>query len=80
MNPQYYQVGPGFAAFVVTFFLALSLWLLYRSFSKKLRRQRLEEQRRTVVLPPPPSGDAKESGVEDGDSGGDVVTREGGDS
>ena len=77
MSPQYYQVGPGFAAFVVTFFLALSLWLLYRSFSKKLRRQRLEEQRRTVILPPPP--DAK-SGVENGDSGGEVVTGESGDS
>ena len=76
MSPQYYQVGPGFAAFVVTLFLAISLWLLYRSFSKKLRRQRLEEQRRTVVLPPAP--DAK-SGVEDRDSGGDVVTGESGD-
>ncbi|MFO7244127.1 MAG: hypothetical protein DIU73_004525 [Actinomycetes bacterium] len=45
MNSQYYEIGPGFGAFVVTFALALTIWLLYRSFSKKLRRQRLEERR-----------------------------------
>lgn len=85
MNPEYYQVGPGFAAFVVTFFLALCLWLLYRSFSKKLRRQRLEQQRRTGVpgsavasgragQTPAPS-----SGVEEDDGGRDEVANESGD-
>lgn len=45
MNPEYYEVGPGFGAFVVTFALALTIWLLYRSFSKKLRKQKLEQKR-----------------------------------
>lgn len=46
MNPEYYEVGPGFLGFVVSFALAMALWLLYRSFSKKLRRQKLEERNR----------------------------------
>lgn len=46
MSPEYYEVGPGFLGFVVSFALALALWLLYRSFSKKLRRQKVEERQR----------------------------------
>lgn len=45
MNSQYYEIGPGFGAFVVTFVLALTIWLLYRSFSSKLRKQKLEQKR-----------------------------------
>jgi hypothetical protein len=46
MSPEYYEVGPGFLGFVVSFALAMALWLLYRSFSKKLRRQKVEERNR----------------------------------
>lgn len=77
MNPDYYTVGPGFAAFVVTFLLAVSLWLLYRSFSKKVRKQKLEQQRREELASGRP---AKASRVEDRDGGGDVVADESGDS
>ena len=45
MSPEYYEVGPGFPAFVVSFALAVTIWLIYRSMSKKLRRQKLEERR-----------------------------------
>jgi hypothetical protein len=70
VSPEYYTVGPGFAAFVVTFLLAVSLWLLYRSFSKKVRKQRLEQQRR--------EGLASEQGsrVEESDGGRDEVAGE----
>ena len=43
------EVGPGFLAFVVFFFLAVALWLLMRSMFTRVRRmnlaQRAQEQR-----------------------------------
>jgi membrane protein implicated in regulation of membrane protease activity len=71
VSPEYYTVGPGFAAFLVTFLLAVSLWLLYRSFSKKVRKQRLEQQRRDDLAA------GKPSRVEKNDGGRDEVTGEG---
>lgn len=44
MSPEYYEVGPGFLGFVVSFALALALWLLYRSMTKKVRRQKAQER------------------------------------
>jgi hypothetical protein len=70
VSSEYYTVGPGFAAFVVTFLLALSLWFLYRSFSKKLRKQRMEQQRREGLPGQKPSR------VEENDRGGHEVTGE----
>lgn len=50
MNPGgpgslYSQIGPGWAAFVMIFFLALALWLLLRSMSGHLRKVRYQQQR-----------------------------------
>lgn len=87
MNPQYYQVGPGFGAFVVTFALAMVIWMLYRSFSKKLRKQKLEQRRLDELAAQEAAaksgktiGKRPASGrVEDRDGGGDVVAGESGD-
>lgn len=64
MNSEYYEVGPGFAAFVVAFFMAVAIWLIYRSMSKKLRRQKLEERR---LQEEAQAKRAKSDGVVDGD-------------
>ncbi|WP_288799083.1 hypothetical protein ACF3NS_07785 [Arsenicicoccus cauae] len=42
-NDLYNQIGPGFAAFVVIFLLALAIWLLARSMNGHLRRVRYRE-------------------------------------
>ena len=42
-NDLYNQIGPGFAAFVVVFLLALAIWLLGRSMNGHLRRVRYRE-------------------------------------
>lgn len=42
-NDLYNQIGPGFAAFVVVFLLALAIWLLVRSMNGHLRRVRYRE-------------------------------------
>lgn len=41
---QSYSIGPGFAAFVVFFFIAVALWLLMRNMSGRLRRMSYEER------------------------------------
>lgn len=80
MSPEYYTVGPGFAAFVVTFLLALSLWFLYRSFSKKLRKQRMEQRRREDAAANPTQASGGRSRVEKNDRGSDKVAGESRDS
>lgn len=42
-NELYSQIGPGFAAFVVIFLLALAVWLLARSMNSHLRGVRYAE-------------------------------------
>ena len=42
-NDLYNEIGPGFAAFVVVFLLALAIWLLVRSMNGHLRRVRYRE-------------------------------------
>lgn len=73
------EVGPGFLAFVVFFFLAIALWLLMRNMFTRVRRmslaERAEEKRRQEMdrdrQPGPtptddrPAGE-KDSGVGDG--------------
>lgn len=70
MDPKYYEIGPGFGAFLATFLLAVAVIVIYRSMSRHLRKVRLEAQR----------SQSRASGPEDGDSGGDVVAHEAGDS
>ena len=79
-NPNYYDIGPGWAAFVATFALTIVVILLFRSLNKHLRKVRLEAANRAQAaaidpLRRPASG----LSVEDRDGGGDVVTRETGD-
>ncbi|MCH8612158.1 hypothetical protein [Arsenicicoccus dermatophilus] len=54
-NDIYNQIGPGFAAFVVVFALALAVWFLGRSMTKHLRTVRyaeaLEQQREQEAAP-----------------------------
>lgn len=79
MDPNYYEIGPGWAAFVATFALAFAVILLGRSLTKHLRKVRLEAANRvdaaSSVAERPSSG----LSVEDRDGGGDVVAREPGD-
>jgi len=77
-NPDYYAIGPGWAAFVATFALALAVIFLARSLNKHLRKVRLEAASSVQAAAPaarPESG----LSVEDRDGGGDVVARETGD-
>ncbi len=41
MDSNFYDIGPGFGAFVATFVLAVTVILIYRSMSKHLRKVRL---------------------------------------
>ena len=78
MSPNYYDIGPGWAAFVATFSLTVVVILLFRSLNKHLRKVRLEAAKNAEAAADaarPASG----SGVEDRDGGGDVVAREAGD-
>ena len=74
MDPKYYQIGPGFGAFLATFAIALAIIVIYRSLTKHLRKVRRDAEAAQ-------GQQAKESGpaAEDGDGGGDVVTGEPGD-
>lgn len=71
------EVGPGFLAFVVFFFLAIALWLLMRSMFTRVRRmnlaQRAQEQREQEAArdgrAPPPAGAADERPVGEPGSG-----------
>jgi len=79
MDPNYYDIGPGWAAFVATFALALAVIVLARSLTKHLRKLRLEAANRVGAadsIPEPPTSGLS---VEDRDGGGDVVARETGD-
>lgn len=67
MDPNYYEIGPGFAGFVVAFVMAVAVIIIYRSMSKHLRKVRMDEQQ---------AARERGSGAEDGDRGGDVVADE----
>ena len=62
------EVGPGFLAFVVFFFLAAALWLLMRNMFARMRRmnlaERAREQREAQAAEDAES--SKDSGVGDG--------------
>ncbi|NYI42302.1 hypothetical protein BKA03_002421 [Demequina lutea] len=75
MSPNYYDIGPGWPAFVATFALALAVILLSRSLNKHLRKVRFEAANRAQASA---SAARPASGVnaEDRDGGGDVVARE----
>lgn len=79
MSPNYYDIGPGWAAFVATFALTLAVIVLFRSLNKHLRKVRLKAasalQADASLQAHPASG----LSVEDRDGGGDVVAREAGD-
>ena len=79
MDPNYYEIGPGWAAFVATFALALAVILLARSLTKHLRKVRLEAANRQGTAASVAERPASGLGVEDRDGGGDVVARETGD-
>ncbi len=69
-DPNFYQVGPGFWGFLATFVMALAVIVIYRSLTKHLRKIRRDEERAQEERR------RKNSGSEDGDRGGDVVTGE----
>lgn len=77
MDPNYYDIGPGWAAFVATFALTIAVIVLFRSLNKHLRKVRLEAAARVETAKP--SGPTSGLSVEDRDGGGDVVAREAGD-
>lgn len=76
MDPNYYQVGPGFWGFLATFVMALAIFLIYRSLSKHLRKVRRDAEREQQARLDREGGRTSASGAEDGESGGDVVTGE----
>ena len=80
MDPKYYEIGPGWAAFVATFALTVAVILLFRSPNKHLRKLRLEAAKRADVAREGRERPLSGLGVEDRNSGGDVVAREPGDS
>lgn len=79
MSPDYYTIGPGWAAFVATFVLAVAVILLARSLNKHLRKVRLEAAGRAQAAAAHPERPASGLSAEDRDGGGDVVARETGD-
>lgn len=79
MDPKYYEIGPGWAAFVATFALTLAVIVLFRSLNKHLRKVRLEAASRADATRSVPQGPVSGLGVEDRDGGGGVVARETGD-
>ena len=83
MDPKFYDIGPGFPAFVAAFALAISLAVLYRSMSKHLRKVRMDAQAAqaanaeagvvsTPAQPAEPTGSLS-TGAEDGDGGRNEV-------
>jgi len=79
MDPNYYDIGPGWAAFVATFALAFAVILLARSLTKHLRKVRLEAANRQATAGSVAERPSSGLSVEDRDRGGDVVAREAGD-
>lgn len=79
MDSNFYDIGPGWAAFVATFLLTVAVILLFRSLNKHLRKLRLGAASRAAAE----TGGAARAGsvlsVEDGDGRGDVVAGESGD-
>ena len=76
MSPNYYDIGPGWAAFVATFALTLAVVVLFRSLNKHLRKVRLEAAARSGAAPANAPGGESVLRVEDRDGGGDVVADE----
>lgn len=75
MDPKFYEVGPGWAAFVATFALTLAVIVLFRSLNKHLRKVRLEAAKGVGADATGPERPASGLSVEDRDGGGDVVAR-----
>jgi len=79
MDSNFYDIGPGWAAFVATFLLTVAVILLFRSLNKHLRKLRLKAasaaDARTNVV----TTKGSVLSVEDGDRRGDVVAGETGD-
>jgi len=79
MDSNFYDIGPGWAAFVATFLLTVAVVLLFRSLNKHLRKLRLKAasaaDARTNVV----TTKGSVLSVEDGDRRGDVVAGETGD-
>jgi len=84
MDPKFYEIGPGWPAFVATFALTIAVIVLFRSLNKHLRKVRLHAiERETAASQPvaaPAAHGANSLGlsVEDGDGRGDVVADEAG--
>lgn len=88
MDPKFYEIGPGWPAFVATFALAVAAIVLFRSLTKHLRKVRLEAANAAAPgagaakTPPqatPGAASALGVVVEDGDGGGDEVADKAGD-
>jgi hypothetical protein len=79
MSPNYYDIGPGWAAFVATFAVTIAVILLARSLNKHLRKVRLDAANRAQAAATDTARPASGLSVEDRDGGGDVVAREAGD-
>jgi len=77
MDSNFYDIGPGWAAFVATFLLATAVILLARSLNKHLRKLRLRAASEAEAQAAARKGSTL--GVEDGDGGGNVVADESGD-
>ncbi len=79
MDPKYYEIGPGWAAFVATFLLTVAVIVLFRSLNKHLRKVRLEAAGRADAAASGPQRPVSGLSVEDRDGRGDVVAGETGD-
>ena len=79
MDPKYYEIGPGWAAFVATFLLTVAVIVLFRSLTKHLRKVRLEAASRADAAASGRQRQVLGLSAEDRDGGGDVVARETGD-
>jgi len=84
MDSNFYDIGPGWAAFVATFLLTVAVILLFRSLNKHLRKVRLKaasaaDARATGATTNGAAQRGSVLSVEDGDRRGDVVAGETGD-
>ena len=79
MDSNFYDIGPGWAAFVATFLLTVAVILLFRSLNKHLRKVRLKAADAADARTDGATPNGSVLSVEDGDGGGNVVADEPGD-
>ncbi len=79
MDSNFYEIGPGWGAFVATFLLTVAVVLLFRSLNKHLRKMRRRAAADAEAATKRGAGSGSALSVEDGDRGGDVVADETGD-